>query len=145
MIPFQGRHLFGSYLGCDPVALRDFAGLRKAMGEAVSASGATLLNTVEHIFPPDGITILMLLSESHASIHTYPEHGACFVDLFTCGMRCSGERFDELLRAYLRPAEAEVSFADRGGDGAALHTSANALTDLSSSRGSCSFPTPGLR
>jgi S-adenosylmethionine decarboxylase len=45
----------------------------------------------------------ILLSESHASIHTYPEHGKCFVDLFTCGDSCSNHIFNEELQKYLKP------------------------------------------
>jgi S-adenosylmethionine decarboxylase len=45
----------------------------------------------------------LLLSESHAAIHTYPEHNACFVDLFTCGDHCHNEPFDRVLREYLKP------------------------------------------
>jgi len=70
---------------------------------AVEASGATLLNYVKHTFPQGGVTLLLLLAESHASIHTYPEHGACFVDLFTCGRSCSGEEFSKVLQTYLKP------------------------------------------
>jgi S-adenosylmethionine/arginine decarboxylase-like enzyme len=62
------------------------------------------------------LTMVFLLSESHASIHTYPEHGACFVDLFTCGNKCSGEKFDQALREYLKPAHvtARVLIRDEG-------------------------------
>ena len=45
----------------------------------------------------------ILLSESHASIHTYPEHGKCFIDLFTCGDKCNHEEFNETVKAYLKP------------------------------------------
>src|SRR5258708_36285674 len=78
---FTGRHLVVSYLGCDPTALADHQGLLWAMGAAVKASGARLLKTCKYPFSQGGLTAVMLLSESHASIHTYPEHSACFVDL----------------------------------------------------------------
>jgi S-adenosylmethionine decarboxylase len=45
----------------------------------------------------------ILLSESHASIHTYPEHGKCFVDLFTCGDKCDHNVFNEVMQEYLKP------------------------------------------
>jgi S-adenosylmethionine decarboxylase len=92
-----------SYVGCEPEALNDLDCLEDAMQKAVRASGATLLNTARHVFPSGGATIVMLLSESHASIHTYPEHDSCFVDLFTCGLECRAEAFDAILRRYLRP------------------------------------------
>jgi S-adenosylmethionine decarboxylase len=89
-------------------------GLLKAMDEAVKASGASILNRTFHIFPPNGLTAVYLLSESHASIHTYPEYGACFVDLFTCGENCSSEQFDRLMRVYLQPDQANVRKFARG-------------------------------
>lgn len=100
---FAGKHFLASYLDCNPIALTNLDALVHAMDEAVKASGATILNRSEHIFPPSGITIVYTLSESHASIHTYPEFGACFVDLFTCGDNCSSPPFDRLLREYLEP------------------------------------------
>ena len=100
---FIGRHFLASYYGCDEQALRDIHKLPEVMKEGVAASGATLLDASLYIFPPDGMTMVLLLSESHASIHTYPEHGSCFVDFFTCGTSCSAEKFDEVLRDYLKP------------------------------------------
>jgi S-adenosylmethionine decarboxylase len=100
---FSGRHLLASYSACDPAAIRDVAGLTAAFHAAVRASGATLLHAVEHTFPPYGMTAVAVLSESHASIHTYPEHESCFVDIFTCGNTCSVEAFDAALRKFLRP------------------------------------------
>lgn len=100
---FKGKHFVASYLDCDLRALGDLDELIKAMDGAVRASGATILDKTPFVFPPNGLTIVYLLSESHASLHTYPEYGACFVDLFTCGDNCSSENFDKALRAYLKP------------------------------------------
>lgn len=102
---FKGKHFIASYLDCDPLAIANLKNLIQAMDDAVIASGATILDRNHYIFEPNGITMIYLLSESHASIHTYPEHGACFVDLFTCGDSCSEEAFDLALRAYLCPKE----------------------------------------
>jgi S-adenosylmethionine decarboxylase len=100
---FLGKHFIASYSGCNKAALKDVERLEKVMNEAVAQTGATSLNSVKHIFPPDGFTMVILLGESHASIHTYPEHGSCFVDLFTCGDHCNSEMFDKYLREYLQP------------------------------------------
>jgi len=105
---FAGRHFLGSYLSCDASAMTDVDSLIDAMDRAVVASGATILNKTPYIFPPNGLTIVYTLSESHASIHTYPEHGSCFVDLFTCGDHCSSEKFHEVLSAYLKPAQIDA-------------------------------------
>lgn len=100
---FAGKHFLASYLDCDPTAIGDPGKLQKAMDLAVKASGATILHQWAHIFESSGMTIVYALSESHASIHTYPEFGACFVDLFTCGDNCNSQPFDQSLREYLNP------------------------------------------
>ena len=100
---FFGRHLLANYMDCDMAALCNLSLLRQTIQHAVHASGATICGWAEHVFPPNGLTLVLLLSESHASIHTYPEHAACFVDLFTCGRTCEAERFDQVMRDYLRP------------------------------------------
>ena len=105
---FRGVHFIASYCDCDRKALTDLEKLVDAMKDAVNKSGATVLEVSRWTFPPNGLTMVFLLSESHASIHTYPEHGACFVDLFTCGERCSSEQFDIALREYLKPTAVHV-------------------------------------
>ena len=107
---FAGKHFVASYLNCDEKAISDVEGLLEAMDKAVGASRATILDKSSYVFPPNGLTVVYLLSESHASLHTYPEFGACFVDLFTCGDTCSAEEFDAALRIYLKPKEVNARY-----------------------------------
>lgn len=104
---FEGRHLVASYTGCDSQALTNLEALEQAFHEAVIASGATVLSTSKYVFAPDGLTMVILLSESHASIHTYPEYQSCFVDLFTCGPNCDSSKFAASLEKYLKPTEVD--------------------------------------
>jgi S-adenosylmethionine decarboxylase len=99
---FWGRHFIASYNDCNFERLTS-PELISIMREAIEASGASLLSEAVYTFPNAGLTAVFLLSESHASIHTYPEHKACFVDLFTCGERCRAEGFDAVLRRFLNP------------------------------------------
>ena len=100
---FKGKHFIASYLDCDADALENVEKLKSEFVKAAKASHATILDQSDFVFAPNGLTMVILLSESHASIHTYPEHHACFVDLFTCGDKCSSELFDKVLREYLKP------------------------------------------
>lgn len=100
---FLGKHFIASYAACDVKALQNVEGLKSAMRQGVKETGAQVLNESSHIFEGNGLTMVFLLSESHASIHTYPEHNACFVDLFTCGDHCHYTAFDQVLRGYLKP------------------------------------------
>ncbi len=100
---FRGKHLVADYLDCDMEALLDEHALIDVMLAAAKKCGAQILGSNHYIFPGHGLTMTILLSESHASIHTYPEHGKCFVDLFTCGEKCNNHSFNETLKDYLKP------------------------------------------
>lgn len=111
---FAGRHLLASYAGCRPDKLMRIADLMECFRQAVIDSGATILSERMHEFPNGGMTAVMILSESHASIHTYPEHSACFVDIFTCGEHCFADRFDAKIRSYLEPQNTSTMLVARG-------------------------------
>lgn len=100
---FSGTHYVASYIDCNHKALCNFVALEEAMIDGIHQCGATLLSSTKHVFPPDSITMVFLLSESHASIHTYPEYNSCYIDLFTCGNRCDYTKFQEVLKEYLQP------------------------------------------
>ncbi len=100
---FVGHHLIAVYSGCNPESLRDAERLATAMRAAAHATGATVLNSMAHVFENGGLTMLFLLAESHASVHTYPECNACFIDFFTCGNSCVVENSDAVMRKYLQP------------------------------------------
>jgi len=110
---FVGTHFIASYYECNHDALCNMEKLKRAMREAIKHCGAEILGCSERAFHPEGLTIIWLLSESHASIHTYPEYNACFVDLFTCGNRCSYESFDRAMQAYLDPKETSMHLLER--------------------------------
>lgn len=110
---FEGRHFIASYKFCDQEALLDIPHFQEAMLKAAQASGAQVLSYQIYEFPGSGFTMVILLSESHASVHTYPEYGACFVDLFTCGTTCSSSNFDEQLRSYLKPQNVDHQLLER--------------------------------
>ena len=100
---FIGEHLLVNYIDCDNERLRDHKAIFSVIKEAIAHSGATFLTASEHDFFPQGYSAVVLLSESHVSIHTYPEHSSCFIDFFTCGTSCSSEIFEKYLNEYLQP------------------------------------------
>jgi S-adenosylmethionine decarboxylase len=65
-------------------------------------------------FEPQGVTVLALLSESHASIHTYPEVGSVFVDVFTCGTRAKPALAVQLLSDALGASSTRTDVVTRG-------------------------------
>ena len=81
----MGHHLLLSLHGVDFQLLNDLLGITAAFEKAVEATGATVLNRFSHQFSPQGITVVYALSESHISIHTFPEEKSCAIDIYTCG------------------------------------------------------------
>ncbi len=110
---FCGQHLIASYYGCDKKALTDSVLLEKKMLEATQKTKATVLSYTKEKFPGDGFSMVILVSESHSSIHTYPEYDACFIDIFTCGTTCQVKHFDEVLRSYLKPKKVNLKIFNR--------------------------------
>ena len=110
---FCGQHLIASYYECDKEALLNLSMLENKMLEATRATNATVLSYTKEKFPGNGFSMVILVSESHSSIHTYPEHQACFVDVFTCGNSCKVENFDKVLSSYLKPAKVNKEILTR--------------------------------
>lgn len=86
-----GRHCVAELGGGKYNLLNDEEYICHALKEAATESGATFLGVTSHKFEPQGVTAVALLSESHISIHTWPEHGYAAIDAFTCGSHCDPE------------------------------------------------------
>lgn len=81
-----GTHVFGNLFNCKNVFLLEEESYTKSvLYEAAHKSGATPLVFSFYKFEPHGVTATLILSESHISIHSYPDHNTVFVDVFTCG------------------------------------------------------------
>ena len=108
-----GRQLTASLSGCAPERLEEIERVERALREASEAVGAKVLRVLTHRFSPQGMTSVAILSESHAVIHTWPEHGALTFDLFTCA---GPEELDVALgplELAFAPAERSVEVAPR--------------------------------
>lgn len=80
-----GKHLIVELWSRSPELLNDVEHIRESMLAAAEGGELTVLNIAMHAFAPHGVTGVMLLAESHLSIHTWPEYGYAAVDVFTCG------------------------------------------------------------
>lgn len=111
---FAGKHVLAELDGVDAHLLDDAEFLRGTLSSALTAAGATVREVIAHRFEPQGVTVLALLAESHASVHTYPELGAVFVDVFTCGERADPQQAVRLLADALGTATLHLSVVQRG-------------------------------
>jgi len=111
---FAGRHVLAELHGIDPGPLDDDVFLREALERSLKQAGATVCEVISKRFQPQGVTVLALLAESHASVHTYPERGSAFVDAFTCGWRADPNEAVRLLGAALGASRVSVQTVHRG-------------------------------
>jgi S-adenosylmethionine decarboxylase proenzyme len=105
------------YHGCDAGILGDPERIRALMCSAAEAAGAAVVSEAFRRFAPEGVSGVVLIEESHLSIHTWPEDGYAAVDVYTCG-DCEPERAHAVLGDGLRARRSEVMQVERGLDGA---------------------------
>jgi S-adenosylmethionine decarboxylase proenzyme len=112
----KGQHTFGELTHCDPFYLKELGYLELTLKKACEAAGATVLGVKGYKFDGEdaGCTVIAILSESHASLHTYPEHRALFFDLFTCGDSCEAGPFLQELEERLDGWRHQVQTISRG-------------------------------
>lgn len=109
-----GNHIIADFWGIDFDKLNDVEFLKKHMALAAEASGANIINIETKAFNPIGATVLILLSESHLSIHTYPEKGYAALDGYTCGEKVVPEKAIDYLKDIFEPAETYMKKIVRG-------------------------------
>ena len=81
----MGNHLLLEVYNVEHNLLNDGIALQVVMERGIQRAGMTILNIFQHCFHPQGVTIVIALSESHVSCHTWPEEGCIAIDVYTCG------------------------------------------------------------
>jgi S-adenosylmethionine decarboxylase len=109
-----GRHLLVELYECDKEALNNLDLLRDIMIKAAIHCGAVVLGESFHRFSPQGISGVVVIAESHLSIHTWPEFGYAAVDVFTCGTSVDPEKAAELLIEKLGSKNHSIMEIPRG-------------------------------
>ncbi len=109
-----GRHVAVDTWGVNFELLNNAEWLQSQMVEAAEMSGATVLSVQAKQFDPQGATVLVLLSESHLSIHTYPEKGFAAIDCYTCGETVDPQLAIDYLVSVLKPSTTHAKKLIRG-------------------------------
>jgi S-adenosylmethionine decarboxylase len=81
----MGTHLLLEVYDVKFDLLNDVISLQETMEKGINRANMTILNIFSHCFLPQGCTIVIALSESHVSCHTWPENGCIAIDVYTCG------------------------------------------------------------
>ena len=109
---FAGSHLLVDLWGA--TNLDDPEVIDRALREAAITAGATILHGHFHHFTPNGgVSGVLVLAESHISIHTWPERDFAAIDVFMCG-KCDPRRAVPVFQAVFRPDRTDVDEQRRG-------------------------------
>lgn len=109
-----GRHLLLELKGADGRILNDLHFIKDVMLKAAEEAGATMIDYSFKKFHPQGVSGVVVIAESHLSIHTWPEYGYAAVDIFTCGENLKPDHAAQILIKELRSKEPALMEIKRG-------------------------------
>jgi S-adenosylmethionine decarboxylase len=110
----SAKRLYAIDAACTPSSpVTDVQALTGLAVAAVQAGGGHVLDTSHVIFPNGAITLVLILAESHLSIHTWPEESLIAIDLFSCGA-IDGQRVLTELTEALRLDNVSMTVVERG-------------------------------
>lgn len=109
-----GRHILAEIHGCDANLLNNVRQVEEVMIRAALEAGAEVREYVFHKFSPQGVSGVVVISESHLTIHTWPELGYAAVDVFTCGDTVDPWDACNYLTTFLKAREVKATETVRG-------------------------------
>lgn len=92
------KHILLELSGCNFNLLNDLNFVKDTMRNAALEANAEVLELAFHKFSPQGVSGVVVISESHLSIHTWPEYGYAAIDIFTCGDKTMPEKASKYLK-----------------------------------------------
>src|SRR5262245_40559192 len=108
------QHTLLEYHNCDRELLQRDDDIRSLLLEAVRRGGGTIVTDVFHHFSPFGISGVVVIAESHVTIHTWPEHDYSAVDIFSCSDKLDHGAIRDQLQTALRSGRVLQKTFERG-------------------------------
>ena len=102
-----GVHVLLELHDCPPALLRHPTDSERLLLAAAAAMRATVIEARFHAFSPHGVSGVVVIAESHLTVHTWPEHGYAAVDVFSCGDLDLAAGIETLARGYAAGRVAE--------------------------------------
>jgi len=113
-VPALGKHLLLELKDCNHELLNDIDYLKMVLTDVATQIGATVVKDSFYQFTPQGVSGVVLIAESHISIHTWPEHNYAAVDVFTGGEVIEPKNAIKPLTEKLKAASATYIDHKRG-------------------------------
>ncbi|MBC7194620.1 MAG: S-adenosylmethionine decarboxylase proenzyme [Caldisericia bacterium] len=110
----KGMHLILELSGCDREIINDIEKVRQVLTEAAIVANAEILETVFHKFSPQGVSGVVVISESHLSIHTWPEKSYAAIDIYTCGKHTMPWEAYKYIKRHFKAKKIYLTSLQRG-------------------------------
>jgi len=111
--PAIGQHVLLDLYNCHE-DLKNSAFVEEALLEAANKAGATVVSHHFHKFSPCGVSGVVIIQESHLTIHTWPEHNFASVDIYTCGEEMNFESAVNYLKVKFASDKIVLKHFERG-------------------------------
>lgn len=109
-----GHHTLIDFYSGDPQVLSSPERIREILLSAIRLSGLTIVLDTFHHFEPNGVSGVVVIAESHVTIHTWPEHGYAAVDIFTCGESMQSNDIQSAIQQGLKSTRVTTKALSRG-------------------------------
>lgn len=110
----MGRHVISELWNCSESKLNDMGYIEQVFVDAALKAGAEVREVAFHKFAPHGVSGVVIISESHLTIHSFPEHGYASIDVYTCGDRIDPNVAAEYIAEALESQTKETIEVPRG-------------------------------
>lgn len=110
----MGKHYIAEFYDCCSNTLNGVDKIKEIMQQAAILSGATIIESKFHKFSPQGVSGVILIAESHLSIHTWPEYNYAAFDLFSCSSAIDPQICIDYLQKELSSNNLTVKMIERG-------------------------------
>lgn len=108
------QHVLLDLYECDVELIDDLEYVKKTLIDTAKRMNCTLLKDTFHRFSPQGVSGVLVIAESHLSIHTWPEQRFAALDLFTCGDTSQLEEMPGILEKAFKASRVDYKIYPRG-------------------------------
>ncbi len=109
-----GKHAIIDLSGCNSEIIRNCQLIRNTLIKAAEMARLTIIGIMDHRFTPEGYTAVLMLEESHLSIHTWPEYDYASIDLYSCNLRTDFQVVTDFLANEFQAKVTGFTFLERG-------------------------------
>ncbi|MEE9438198.1 MAG: adenosylmethionine decarboxylase [Saprospiraceae bacterium] len=109
-----GHQTLVELYGCPEDIIDDKNKVESILVELANLIDLTIVNTTIHHFSPIGVSGVVVVQESHITVHTWPEHNYVAIDFFTCNVRYDINKGVAFLKEKLKAKKVEINEIQRG-------------------------------